>query len=393
MNGIYLATGVKEYKNTKEITDQITEFIKKNVQLPPFFEKFLPRLILFYWLYEKFPFIPYIHFVGRTSTGKTTAMEVVGMLSYKSIDTTGSLTIASMFRVATAWRGTLLIDEFDKVGENAREITSFLKSGTSNRLVLRVEGEKKREVRAYIVKSPKMFTSESPISDAGLQSRTILVKMDTNTRRLPLFLLPEDYAEAQEIRNKLLLWRLKNLNNVNLKDIRYGYPELEVFDRRVQQVITPIYYFSDDETKADIITFAKEQEEETKRLRLESLNGKIFEMMIDIWNVGEEVQVKAITFTLNEESKGLGFKNELTEEKVSRIIRKILGFETEARGDSKLKWVVRNEEKAKELKDYYGIPSINLSVPSVPPVIEPKAEKEEDVGISSTTAQTSLMEE
>jgi hypothetical protein len=203
MNGIYLATGVKEYKNTKEITDQITEFIKKNVQLPPFFEKFLPRLILFYWLYEKFPFIPYIHFVGRTSTGKTTAMEVVGMLSYKSIDTTGSLTIASMFRVATAWRGTLLIDEFDKVGENAREITSFLKSVTSNRLVLRVEGEKKREVRAYIVKSPKMFTSESPISDAGLQSRTILVKMDTNTRRLPLFLLPEDYAEAQEIRNKL----------------------------------------------------------------------------------------------------------------------------------------------------------------------------------------------
>jgi hypothetical protein len=369
MNGIYLSSGIKEYKNTKEITDQISSFINTNVQLSNFFEKFLPRLVLFYWVYEKFPFIPYVHFIGRTTTGKTTAMQAIGMLCYKAIDTTGSLTIASMFRVATAWKGTFLIDEFDKVGENAREITSFLKSGTSNRLVLRVEGEKKKEVKAYIVKSPKMFTSESPIIDAGLSSRTILVKMEKNTRRIPLYLMPEDYSEAQEIRNKLLLWRLRHLNKIDLKKIRYGFTELEAFDRRVQQVITPIYYFSDKETKKEIIEFAKEQEDETKRSRLERLEGRIFELMTEIWNMGNEVQLKALTSILNENNKGLGYKSELTEAKVSSIIRKVLGFKTEPRGDSKLKWIIINIEKEAELRDYYGIstsenPTV-LSVPSV----------------------------
>jgi len=366
MKGIYLPSGISEYKNTKELTDQITSFIHRNIQLPPFFEKFIPRLILFYWLFEKFPFIPYLHFVGRTSTGKTTAMKIIGMLCYKAIDTTGSLTIAALFRVATAWKGTFLIDEFEKVGENSREIVAFLKAGTTDRLILRVEGERKKQVEAYLVKSPKMFTSENPISDSGLASRTIVIKMEENTRELPLYFLKEDFQEAQEIRNKLLLWRLRNYDKVNLKDIKYGFPELKVFDRRVQQVITPIYYFSDNETKKDILKFAQEQEVETKNERLESLPGKIFEMMVEEWEVGNEVQVKELTTKLNEQNKELGYKSELTSEKVSRIIRKILGFETEVRGHDKLKWVVRDPAKEEELKEYYGVVAKRTIPPSAP---------------------------
>ena len=71
-------------------------------------------------------------------------MEVLGSICYKPIDTTGSLTIASIFRLATTWKGTLLIDEFDSGGEHANEMISFLKSGVSNRLLFRTEGEKKR---------------------------------------------------------------------------------------------------------------------------------------------------------------------------------------------------------------------------------------------------------
>ena len=67
---------------------------------------------MFYWIYEKFPFIPYVHFVGGTGTGKSSATFTLGSLCYKPIDTTGSMTISSIFRLATSWRGTLLIDEF-----------------------------------------------------------------------------------------------------------------------------------------------------------------------------------------------------------------------------------------------------------------------------------------
>jgi hypothetical protein len=371
--GILLPSGISYYTSVSQITQQIKSFLLDNCELPKFFENLFPHLILFYWMYEKFPFIPYIHFVGGTATGKTTAMDVFGSICYKPIDTTGSLTIASIFRLATSWRGTLLIDEFDSVGENSKEITAFLKSGVSDRLVLRTEGEIKKEVKAYIVKSPKIFTSENPINDAGLQSRTIVVRMQKNIRRLPLFKLPEYYKEAQDIRNKLLLWRLRNYNNIQLKDIKYGFQELEAFDRRVQQIITPVYYFSDEETKKEILEFAKEQEMETKRERRESLVGKIFVCILSSWDEGNDAQIKDITKKINEDN--IGYK-ELTEKKVSNEIRKILGFDTQPTGHDKLSTVIKNEQLEAQLKDYYGISSSEVSSATFATSAEEKIAKE-----------------
>src|SRR3990167_418049 len=322
MGGVLLPTGIREYKNTKEITDQIKNYFSKRIELPkkPInFESFLPHLILFYWMYEQFPFIPYVHFVGGTSTGKTTAMEVFGSLCYKPIDTSSSLTIAAMFRIATRWKGTLLVDEFEKVGEGTQAIILFLKAGVSNRLLYRVEGDKLKEIVAYVIKSPKVFTSEAPVDDAGLQSRILMVKMEKNTRELPLYMLEDDYKEAREIRNKLLLWRLRNFNKVDLRHIRFGFPELKCFDRRVQQILTPVYYFSEEDTRKDILEFAKEQETETLRARKDALDGVIFEILLERWDKEEEVKVATVTSVFNEESKSKGYKNEFTEKRIGNI--------------------------------------------------------------------------
>lgn len=353
--GVSLPTGIKEYKNTKEIIGNISNYLMKQAELPLFYQKFLPNLVLFYWLYEKFPFIPYVHFVGGTGTGKSTAMEAIGSICYKSIETTGSLTVASMFRVATIWKGTLLIDEFDKMGDNSKEITLFLKAGVSNKLIIRTEGETKKELKAYVVKAPKIFTSENPINDAGLQSRTLVVKMDKNTREIPLYKMPEDYEEAEEIRNQLLLWRLRNYDTVNLKSIRFGFPELKIFDRRVQQIITPAYYFSDEETKKDILLFAKEQENETLRSRREAVDGLVFELLIDSWSKSTEIDLKTLTSKFNEDNKNRGYKSEVTERKIGNVIRKILGFETERRGHDRNYWIIKDNEQIERKCSYYGI--------------------------------------
>ncbi len=357
-NGVCLPTGIEEYKNTKEIIDQIKGYLNERIQLPtkPInYEKFLPHLILFYWVYEKFPFIPYIHFVGGTATGKTTAMEIFGDLCYKAVDSTSSLTIASMFRIATQWKGTMLIDEFNNSGEEAKDLVTFLKAGVSDRLLYRVEGETRKELKAYVIKAPKIFTSESPISDAGLQSRTIVIKMEKNIRPLPLYQLEEDLAECMHIRNKLLLWRLRNFNKINLKEIKFGFPELKTFDRRVQQIITPVYYFSDEDTKADILEFAKDQESETLRSRRDSIDGVIFEILCEIWSRDEEAQVKNVCSLFNEDQKGKGYKEEYTEKRIGNIVRKILGFETERRGHDKNYWVIWDKDNEVNKREYYGI--------------------------------------
>jgi hypothetical protein len=352
-NGVSLASDVCEYKDTAEIINQIREFFHHYIELPEFYEKFLPHLILFYWLYEKFPFVPYLQFGGRTATGKTTAMEVFGSICYKAIDTTGSMTIASIFRVATIWKGTLLIDEFEKAGDNAQEMISFLKSGVSDKLLLRTEGEGKKEVEAYIVKAPKVFTSENPINDAGLQSRTMVIKMEKNKRKIPLYRLPHYDDEAQEIRNKLLLWRLRNYNSIDLTKIEFGFPELEVFDRRVQQVVSPIFYFSDEATRQNIVNFAKEQEEETTRERRESLHGIIFESIYNQYVSEGSATIGQISKEINNP----GNKYPVSEKKIANVIRKTLGFDTQRVGHDKILNVIFEEQQDKidELVKYYGL--------------------------------------
>ncbi len=377
-NAIYLSTGVKEYESIDKLINKIKDFLFIYFEVPTFFENFLPYLCLFYWVYDKFPFVPYVHFVGRTSTGKTTAMEVFGSICYKAIDASGSITIASIFRTTTLWRGTLLLDEFENVGEEKRAMLSFLKSGVSDKVILRTEGDKDRQVRAYLAKCPKIFTSEYPVTDAGLQSRTIVIPMKPNTKKIPLYRLKDFEDEAQEIRNMLLLWRLRNYNNIDLTKIKYGFEELQIFDRRVQQVITPAYYLSNDESKKEILKFAKEQQEETFRQRQDSFNGAIFAMLIVSWQIKDDPSLVEIADVLNDQQETAKYsKKRITEKLIANNLRKILGLDITVVGHEKTRVVSleENAEKIKELCVYYGVPTpVAPSAQGAPP-----AKNNEDV--------------
>lgn len=362
-NIILLPTGIEEYGTTNDLIKQIKKFFSNYFEPPKFFDNFLPYLCLFYWVYEKFPFIPYAHFVGRTATGKTTAMEVFGSICYKPIDVSSSITMASMFRIATEWGGTLLIDEFDQGVEGYRAMVAFLKSGVSDRSVLRTEGDKKREVIPYLIKSPKVFTSENPVTTAGLQSRTITIKMEKNKRKIPLYRLGGFHEEAKEIRNKLLLWRMRNLGKIDLKKIEYGFKALSKLDRRVQQVITPIYYLSNKDAKKDILCFAKEHQEETLRERRESLDGVVFQVISEVAKTGV-VELPTVLEEVNKINISNGFKP-ITSRKLGNIIRKILGFDIKREGQNNISTVKLEKTKVKELCAYYGVLEFIVSVERV----------------------------
>lgn len=347
---ILLPTGVEEYGTDKELIDRISEFLHDNFEVEKFYENFLPYLVLFYNVYDKFPFVPYVHFVGLTSTGKTTAMEVFGSICYKPIDASGSITMSPIFRTASKWRGTLLLDEFESTGDNYKEMLNFLKSGVGNRSVLRTEGDTKREVRAYLIKSPKIFTSENPINNAGLQSRTIVIRMKKNKRKIPLYRLNKFIHESESLRNQILLWRLRNLSKINLNEIEYGYPELAIFDRRVQQVITPIYYLSDENTRKEIIKFATEQQEETMRERIESTEGQIFQSLAEHYP-----STTTISMIFEDINKGVTEKYQVKPKRIGNIVRKVFGFNIDRQGHENESVVIVDEEKYKELADYYGV--------------------------------------
>lgn len=347
---VTLPTGVEEYEDTHRLIQDIKEYMFKYFDPPEFFDNFLPYYVLFTWVFDKFPFIAYLHFVGLTGTGKTVAAETIGSICYKPVDAAGTVTISSIFRLADQWRGTLFLDEFDlsSFGKDGyKAILTFLKTGVSDRNILRVEGEKKREIQSFAVKSPKIFTSETPITDAGLQSRTFVIKMEKTKRRLPLYKLANYQIEGEKLRNKLLLWRLRHLNNINLSEIEFGIPELEHLDRRVQQIITPIYYLGDEDARADIFNFAKRQEEETFRERRESLPGQVFQAILETGNTPSISMISEIV------NKGRELK--LTERKLGNVIRKELNFDIQRLGHDKISTVILKDNRVVELKEYYGL--------------------------------------
>lgn len=376
---IKLPTGCTEYGETSVLIKEIKDYLYQYFEPPKFYQNFLPFYVLFTWVYQAFPVIAYLHFCGLTGTGKTVAAETLSSICYKPTDAAGSVTIASIFRIADKWKGTLFLDEFDlsSFGKEAyTAVLTFLKTGVSDRALLRVEGDKLKEVEAFTVKAPKIFTSERPVIDAGLQSRMFVIKMEKNRKRLPLYKLDGYYTKANELRNKLLLWRFRNLNKIDLQGIEYGFPELECFDRRVQQILSPIYLLSDEGTKKELVEFAREQEEETLRERRESLEGQIFQSLV-------ESQNRTLSEIYEKVNKGktLGI---VSDKKIANIIRKVLGFGIERVGHENISTVVVNEERESELAKYFGV--VRTPVARVADVAN--AENAEQVAIAQDIFET-----
>jgi hypothetical protein len=348
---VLLPNAPMEYESEGKLINEIKEFLYQYFEVPGFFKDFLPYLVMFYWVSEKFPFVPYLHFLGRTGTGKSTAMEVLGSICYKPVDASGAITMASIFRLSSTWKCTLMLDEFNPGGENYQEMMALLKSGVGNKAVLRVEGEGKKEVKAFLVKSPKIFTSEKPVTDAGLRSRVIEIKMEPNKLKVPLYRLDKFKIKAQEIRSKLLMWRLRKLSTINLDEIEYGFEELKIFQGRVQQVITPIYYMADEKSRIEIAKFAVQQQEETLQERRDAIDGQVFEIILNDYSANIRTSLPSVVERINK-----GSKYPITDKKISSTIRKILGFDIQRMGHENISTVVveKQEDRIKEMMEYYG---------------------------------------
>ena len=363
--GILLSTGIEDYQDDDKLIGEIKDYLFNYFQPPPFYESILPYIILFYWVSDRFPFVPYLHFLGLPGTGKSTALQVIGQLCYKPIFASGAITISSIFRLANTFKGTLLLDEFelgDKGSENYNQMVQLLKSGVEDMPVFRTEGDSKREVEMYRIKSPRIFASQNPIHNAALQSRTIEIHMAKNKRKIPLYRLKAFYEKGQQLRNKLLFWRLRHLDQIHLEEIEQGIEELLSFDKRVQQVLTPIYYLANEEVKNTIISLIKDQEAETKRERLEEIDGQITLYLLN--QEGINITISDVTNYINELREKQGYRKRITGRFIGGIIRKQMGIMAERRGGEY--HLIITPMKIIELKEYYGIDDelVESSIPS-----------------------------
>jgi hypothetical protein len=242
---VLLPSEPEEYGSEEELLAEVQAFIHRYVDVSPLFEKIASYYVLFSWIHDGFNELPYLRLRGDPGSGKTRFLLTVGSLCYKPIFASGASTVSPLFRILDAFRGTLIIDESDfRLSDEKAEVVKILNNGNAKGFpVLRSEPSGKGEFnpRAYHVFGPKIVATRGFFEDRALESRFLTEEMGQNRLRddIPIN-LPSSYKEeALHIRNKLLLFRFRNLKKSRITE--------DLVDRsiepRLNQIFVPLLQY------------------------------------------------------------------------------------------------------------------------------------------------------
>jgi hypothetical protein len=228
------------YESEEEILKEIQAFIHKYLDISEVFEQIATYYVLFTWMFDRFNEVPYLRAIGDFGSGKSRFLQAIGILCYKPVFTGGATTPSPVFRIVNEVKGTLIIDEADfKFSDMTSEIVKILNTGYQKGMpVLRSEGKGTFEVKAYDVFCPKIVATRETFSDKALESRFLVEEMGAGKLRadIPRTLDENFYQDAEYIRNKLLMWRLKNY----FEPIERREELIEGIHPRLNQIVMPL---------------------------------------------------------------------------------------------------------------------------------------------------------
>lgn len=245
---VLLPSGPEEYGSDSGLLAEIKSFIHRYVDVTPFFEEIASYYVLLTWIYDAFNELPYLRVRGDFGSGKTRFLLTVGSICYKPIFASGSSTVSPLFRILDAFRGTLIIDEGDfRVSDEKAEVVKILNNGNARGFpVLRseVSGKKEFDPKAYAVFGPKIVASRGFFEDRALESRFLTEEMGQGRLRQDIAInLPGSHKEeALHLRNKLLLFRFRNLRKPRKLE---GTLDRSL-EPRLNQIFSPLLSIIDD---------------------------------------------------------------------------------------------------------------------------------------------------
>lgn len=327
---ILFPSAAEEYGSKEVLVEEIRSFLHRYVTVSPLFEKIASYYVLLTWIYDAFTTVPYLRAIGTYGSGKTRFLRVVGSLCFRAIFA-GSTTVSPLFRMLDSFRGTLILDEGDfRFSDEKSEIAKILNNGNSQGFpVLRSEQAGIGKVfnpAAFQVFGPKVIASRAFYEDAALESRFISEDMGRNRPRTdtPLH-LPESFAtEAEILRNKLLIFRFRNLHEYSVTEKTDG-----LLEPRISQIFAPLLTLVSDDERDEILGVIREYSAELSLDRSSNIEYVVLEAIKALW-VGEPLPIKMITALINERYRE-EFQETVTGKKIGMIVKKNLKIGTRKR--------------------------------------------------------------
>ncbi|QGT99296.1 hypothetical protein SYNTR_0703 [Candidatus Syntrophocurvum alkaliphilum] len=287
LGALKMPSGATDYGNTQQLINDIEVHIYKYLDLSDNFRKFAAYYVLLSWLYDRFRTIPYLRAIGDTGVGKSRFLDVIGGLCYKPISASGCVTPAPMYRLIRRWAGTLIIDEADlKNSDEYSEIVTILNCGfETNRPVIRSTKDNPDKVQFLPTYGPKILATRRRFQDAALEARC-LTEIMTETARddIPVVLGKEFYQEEENLRNKLLLFRLNNYFSVD-PDQKVNL-DLKGIEPRLRQISSAFssLFANEPSVLKDYKEFIGKHQQEVIEQRLGSPAGQVVEKMFMVMN-------------------------------------------------------------------------------------------------------------
>jgi hypothetical protein len=324
-----------DYGSDEGLVAEIRAFIHRYADISPLYEQIAAYYVLFTWMHDAFNELPYLRVRGDTGCGKTRFLLTVGSLCYKPIFASGASTVSPLFRILDAFRGTLIVDEGDfRFSDEKAEVIKILNNGNARGFpVLRSESVRGREYdpRAYTVFGPKLVATRGYFEDRALESRCLTEEMGGRKLRddIPINLDSDWKIQARDIRNRLLMFRLRNFGKRTL--------DATLVDRsiepRLSQVFVPLLSIIDDpKAKADLQSLARAYHRELVTDRGFDIEAQVLDVIRTLQDPANPatLSIKEIAALFADRHEN-DFDRKITPHWIGRIIRRKLGLKTEKR--------------------------------------------------------------
>jgi len=332
-NVVLFPSEPEEYESEAAVIAEIQAFIHRYVDVSAFFEKIASYYVLFSWVYDGFNELPYLRVRGEPGSGKTRFLLIIGFLCYKPIFASGASTVSPIFRILDSFKGTLVMDESDfRFSDEKAELTKILNNGNVRGFpVLRSEVSGKGEFNphAYHVFGPKIVATRGFFDDRALESRFITEEMGQTRLRedVPINLPANAAEEALRIRNKLLLFRFRNLNKRNAAEHLVD----RTVEPRLNQIFAPLMAVVDDPAvKQELQMLIRQYQKQIVSERGMDTEAQVLEVIQSLLAAPETttLTVAAIT-TRFAELFGEEYERKITNKWIGMILRRRLGLVSE----------------------------------------------------------------